>query len=252
LSIRATNSAGQPNTLIEKLGFRDDDRKAPEHDQIVSWLDAQLRSEGFLRTLIPDNESIGTGLDKAAKNVIARHSYLKRRTAEETARYETATSYNRNSIDQNVAYFNEKLAELANKSAPGPPPDPPPPAATTITWELPLGDSRWIAGFLDIYATIKVSRRSMYTWNPSDTDWDAPYWGIWSEEFAFGFEVKAAIPSVGDLIRQIRFYEAKWNGHRRPAFYVVSPHGKHAPALVAQGIGFVHHPSAQVVPPGGS
>lgn len=94
-----------------------------------------------------------------------------------------------------------------------------------ITWEHPIGDARWLAGFVDL--CIRFS-------------------GIYSVYF----EVKTKLPSLGDLIRQLRFYEAKTTyASSNLTMYVVSDDTRYVDVLRDQGIGFVEYPSGQITHP---
>lgn len=125
-------------------------------------------------------------------------------------------------------------------------PDLPAPELKECVWEYAVGDSRWTAGFVDLYAEIDSHIRGT---RPSGeaTSWSKP-----DEYF---FEVKTTIPSLGELVRQIRFYEAKRPGKyshskwSKQTFYVVSSDQRWAESLRGQGIGFIapHRPEARSV-----
>jgi hypothetical protein len=58
------------------------------------------------------------------------------------------------------------------------------------------------------------------------------------------FEVKVQIPSVSEVIRQVRYYESVASG----VFYIVSPDTRAAQVILDQGIGFIPYaPDAQPV-----
>lgn len=104
----------------------------------------------------------------------------------------------------------------------------PAPELVECTWEYAVGDSRWTAGFIDIYAQVDAPHA------PPPEDGTR----YWSTVYSYAFEVKTTIPSLGELIRQVRFYEAK-KPSPLPVFYVVSPEHHWATSLRGQGIGFV-------------
>lgn len=165
-NIRQASSGNQGGSLAARLGFQDPDRKNPQHDEIMLWLDQFVREwqEEFIGS-VPEPED---------------------------------------------SYHDE----------PG----------MWVTWELPVGDPRWIAGFIDLY--LQVGRKAQY----------------WTKTYKLAFEVKTVLPSLGDLIRQIRFYQEKWGGSP-PVFYVVSSDTKHIATLRNQGIGFVEYPSGEITHP---
>jgi hypothetical protein len=86
------------------------------------------------------------------------------------------------------------------------------------------------------YLTLGFKERS---WN-YDPDAHAPQWEVGKGEHGrlkqYMFEVKPAIPSLGEVIRQIRMYEQYEMGAE---FYVVSPDARFKAALEAQKIGFL-------------
>jgi hypothetical protein len=81
-------------------------------------------------------------------------------------------------------------------------------------WELPVEKSfhgkRWIAGFIDLAAELK-------------------------DKTSIHFEVKSYIPSLGQLIRQIRFYQSV---HPADRVIVVSPDTRFAATLRSQDFSF--------------
>lgn len=88
-------------------------------------------------------------------------------------------------------------------------------------WEQPIvtGHNNFTIGFVDMYviATDKNTLRDL----------------------GYCFEVKSSIPSLGEVIRQIRMYEQHCQSN--PKFVVVSPDNRFEPALKSQGIGFVKY-----------
>lgn len=104
-------------------------------------------------------------------------------------------------------------------------------------WEFALNDGRFVAGFIDLVAVVG---------SPSDT-WRGG---------AFAFEIKSSIKSLGELVRQLRFYEAKFTVHRiadqqvqNTRFAVVSPDGRWRNALASQGFIFIAYPSGEITMP---
>jgi hypothetical protein len=102
-------------------------------------------------------------------------------------------------------------------------------------WEFALGDSRFTAGFIDLIAAIGGPRGGCS---------------------ALAFEIKTTIPSIGELVRQLRFYETKpirqiganyITGAVR--FVVVSPDERWADALAGQGFGFLSYPNRKATVP---
>jgi len=90
-------------------------------------------------------------------------------------------------------------------------------------WEMPVISrsgygNQYIIGFVDLATLVSVGSDQRY----------------------FMFEVKSSIPSLGEVIRQIRMYET----YSRGAYVIVSPDDRFADALRAQGIEFYKCPGA--------
>lgn len=66
----------------------------------------------------------------------------------------------------------------------------------------------------------------------------APRWFVYNDHDSTCFEVRTEIPSVGELIRLVRMYQAHVHG----TFYVVSPDDRFQNILHQQGIGFIKYP----------
>lgn len=91
-------------------------------------------------------------------------------------------------------------------------------------WEKPISAKNgFLVGFVDMRVDV--------LFNPLDDD----YWN-WEP---FLFEVKPAIYSVGELIRQIRMYQQYQEG----TYIVVSPDDRFASVLAGQGIEFLKAPN---------
>jgi hypothetical protein len=87
-----------------------------------------------------------------------------------------------------------------------------------VVWEKPIRSDKYTVGFVDLWAEFI----------PED-----------SYTECLNFEVKSSIPSLGELIRQITFYQ-QYCEHREGRFVVVSPDARWQRQLASQGIGFVN------------
>jgi hypothetical protein len=140
-------------TIQQKFGFRDDDLRTPKHDEIMLWLNGNI------------------------KNVIGQ-----------------------------VTGKHPKIMEKI--------------------WEYPLSsgrDNQYVIGFIDMLVRFDECITK---------DTTAP--GEW-----ICFEVKTSIPSLGELIRQVNFYQKYLRSN--PLFVIVSPDNRFATALRSQGIEFYHY-----------
>jgi hypothetical protein len=238
--------------LAAKLGFQDADLKTPEHDEIMLWLDAQLREEEFCQRLARhppefDAEWLAAEEREAEQWTVDFREELLDAIAD--ARVSSATQ---------LEQVKELCLELESWT---PPPRPEVPVARVakVTWEQPIGDPRWIAGFIDLHAVLSPVLEEVFlsgckgqfgTTHDREYRVSVPAWGTWAYSAEFAFEVKTTLPSLGDLIRQIRFYQEKWGRPQPPRFYVVSGETKFVSPLQSQGIGFIEYPSGEITHPG--
>jgi hypothetical protein len=97
------------------------------------------------------------------------------------------------------------------------------------TWEHPIMSKAYIIGFCDMLVDVQpaLERPKFYL---TDKFFDTHGHTIRSY-----FEVKPTIPSLGEVIRQIRMYQEYTNS----PWSIVSPDDRFQRQLEAQGIGFV-------------
>jgi len=69
-----------------------------------------------------------------------------------------------------------------------------------------------------------------------------PRWLCHGSHHDWAFEVKTVIPSLGELIRQIKMYRA----YDKSKFFVVSPDDRFVKVLNEQGIGFLKYPEGTI------
>ena len=125
-------------------------------------------------------------------------------------------------------------------------------------WEQPLIDEKAtqkpVVGFADLKVTCQITHlgfdwlhrhaNSLGCVTVAAGGMRPPEWEVTTERYEIYFEVKSQITSLGELIRQIRFYEACFRVP--PEFVVVAPGDKYAQLLRAQGIHYVFYtPDAQ-------
>ena len=99
-------------------------------------------------------------------------------------------------------------------------------------WEMPIVSKNYTIGFIDFVISFEYPKLlySQYRNIAQEAyvDWQQCY---------FAFEAKTTIPSLGELIRQIRMYQTYFNY----TFYVVAPDDKYEQVLKSQNIGFVKY-----------
>jgi hypothetical protein len=203
-------TAPKATTIQQKFGFADKDLTTPKHDEIMLWLDANI-----IQVMAPK---------------VSRHTWSKDSIAGWRTRADQA------------------MANDKDWTGLGPIPDYP---DLTITkrWEYPITTgqgNKFIVGFIDMLATIPEPRLSVsdITKRSRDGIWyrdsaiSLPKWEVYSPSISACFEVKSSIPSLGEVIRQIRMYQQYLEN---VMFYVVSPDDHFADAIRAQNIGFIKY-----------
>jgi hypothetical protein len=147
-------------------------------------------------------------------------------------------------------------AVLAGDGAPIDVPPFPPLKIYKKVWEHPLTTTReYTVGFFDLMVSwgrprlsySGPSTKSFYSsgqgvvWDFWDT-WDEwqPVWEISFEKKEVAFEVKTTIPSLGELLRQLKLYEQHFSGK----IFVVAPEARFAEKIREQGFGFIQCPQS--------
>lgn len=102
------------------------------------------------------------------------------------------------------------------------------------TWESPIMSGNYVVGFIDMRIKYKADCVNL-NWRNSMR---ANGWYIEKSPLSFPIciEVKSSIPSLGELIRQVRMYQKYLVGH----YAIVSPDARFAEAIRSQDIGFYH------------
>lgn len=191
------------STLQQKLGFRDGDLKTPKHDEMMLWLDANMA-----RFLL-DND-LWTP-QKASLAEFERQQWQAQR-------------------DWRLKNFwiDAQLSDMADI--------PEAREQIKITWEYPItsGKSKYMIGFIDML----VQAWGNYEYHYSERDEE---WSVFSNwQLTFCIEIKTKIPSMGELVRQIRTYqthipycECRW--------IVVCPDDCFKEPLASQGITLIKY-----------
>lgn len=187
-----------PNTLQSKMGFTDPDLKTAGHDAIMLWLNDNVRQISL--NILGLTGAVGQW----------KESYL------------------RELYEPLRANFEEWWADRSHPSV----------EIGKVVWEHPVttgAQNKYTVGFIDLQLEIShspVLRRSQDWWNPGEGD---PFFTYWKKTENLLFEVKTTIPSLGELIRQIRYYQEYEQG----IYVVVSPDARWKAALESQDIRFV-------------
>jgi hypothetical protein len=193
------------HTLQEKFGFLDGDLRTPVHDAIMVWLDGE--AERLARTF-------ASKMSQCSEEYIAKL----RATANQMVTQD----------------FSESAKDWPGLGAP---PVPKFLGVRKKTWESPIvTPSKFTVGFVDMEVIVEYEVLD-YSW--SNQPRELPSWKLWRQSATILFEVKSSIPSVGEVIRQIRLYQEYKDG----IYVVVSPDTRFASILRGQGIHFIEVPA---------
>lgn len=154
----------------------------------------------------------------------------------------------------------------------GPPPTKPPfcECIREIKWEFPITtEKRYIIGFMDMVIVLRYSSlyiNGLSKWEPGINSrefrhlesavncngelnldrlvtpkWDWGWFQDQSRPCLLNIEIKTKIPSLGELLRQIRMYQMHQGGH----YVVICPDDRFKEPLASQGITLIKYdPSA--------
>lgn len=196
-------SKKDPWSVQQRFGFQDDDLKNPNHDEIMIWLDKNI--------------------DRLITEDCFYQRYLK---------------YWQSSCEDTIARESEGEVFSIDSL-------PYDPVITEKTWEYVITNqtykSKFTVGFVDFLITVQFP--VVWSRPTDDTAWrryenQEFFHNIATEEQNLAFEIKTTIPSLGELIRQVRMYETYLPGI---SFYVVSADNRYVEMLKSQNIGFVKY-----------
>jgi hypothetical protein len=241
------------NTLQQRFGFADDDLKKSEHDGILLWLDDHAVE--FVKAIIEWTDVWPARLvEQKVKGVT---DVLKARAAtlqETIARHD---KFGRELLKDESERTRKEVALIDGYQGLGNPPSRE--VRMTKIWEAPVTQSgattKYVIGFLDMVVLVENTELEVAgLYNDSsyvgfeEIRRPLPKWRVtWPDtpQRGLGFEAKVAIPSLGELIRQLRLYQQ----YCRYQLYVVSPDDRFAEQLLAQGFGFIKYPDGAIQKP---
>lgn len=238
-------------TLQQKFGFRDRDLTTATHDGILVWLDSEL--ERIAQELLAPRGWSSSAIRDKKRRV---QSAVDSRTEELKQKLEKGEEY----WGKDYSTMNQELSFWGSYVLLEPPACPLVEVEET-KWEhaITTGKSTnpYVVGFIDLlaYVTIPCLELHDISWQRNwtvrgESVWryvvcadTPPTWIIEGRDGLLAFEVKSSIRSVGEVIRQIRFYQEY---EKSMKFVIVSPDDKHAGILQRQGIGFVKYPGMEM------
>lgn len=234
-----------PTTLVKKLGFADSDLTTPKHDEIMLWLDNWLNSDvDVLGIHFSHTPEYGTAINPQKKvNFISA--------------LEMADIIEFGIKEGNLSKkAREDFLNADTKLTP----------TRDLIWEFAIpNQGKGAYGFIDLMmvSTLHYKRDLILSENSSyNQSRGGLKWALEADDqieySKVAFEVKSAIPSLGAIIREIRYYQSTlpWCGHplrygqracmcpvNDTHFYVVCPDDRWVEPLTKQSIGFVHYPT---------
>lgn len=251
-------SKARGQTIQQRLGFQDGDLKTPKHDEIMVWLDANLLSLlGHLDNWLTqwsseDIQKATARAEQAAEKLMEYRKAQADQAQGGLADYQERRSVSPNLYSQfdierkqqEVESCQEELRKVQDWSGLGPVPAFPPPKIVVRRWEQPIISkgykSKYVVGFVDLFVKIDIAVGLYSHWTKmpySETPEGLPYWSKVDDRLTYCFEIKSSIPSLGEVIRQIRMYQEYQNGK----YIIVCPDDRFSDSLRAQGVGFLKY-----------
>lgn len=139
--------------------------------------------------------------------------------------------WNKEKVERMASEMSDLVKDSVGQWAPG---DLPPRTVSIVSkvWESPVMSGKYMVGFIDMKVDVK---QSALTYTIPRRSQEFPEWSAYLTDWFYLFEVKPSIPSVGEVIRQIRMYKQYQPG----TYVVVSPDDRCAVTLKGQGIEFL-------------
>jgi hypothetical protein len=227
------------------------DLKVGKHDEIMLWLDAHIEDIINNHVMPSTHRWSVQEINKALAYVQTQQKENQRSVEQELAyaqknlerrRAQGAPNNDISDIEEEIEWHKKKERFLANFVMPTP--STANVSLKNVTWECPVKSDKFTVGFIDMRITLLVPCLGIsdkFSFSREQGRAYVPKWDVYHENYYINFEVKSTIPSLGELIRQVRLYETYLNGK----FYVVSPDTRFAEPLKKQGIGFIPYTENQ-------
>jgi len=231
-------TVARAQTMQQKFGFQDKELSTPKHDELMLWLDLWI--DNHLSDLLMwrtyqvyrwKGEIPGDAIKKETvapsdahmsswKEVYsAKRNQWGGRLVGEDGGYQIC----------DYEYVRKSDWERVDQEIDIVPPPFPIIKPSLKKWECPIVDRTYTVGFCDM--------RVSYT-KPTllyHADLNRFQIGSGGDEGRLYFEVKPSIPSLGEVIRQVRMYQTYTDGK----WFIVSPDARFKSQIEAQGIGFI-------------
>ncbi|HSY20169.1 MAG TPA: hypothetical protein VK815_17625 [Candidatus Acidoferrales bacterium] len=241
------------------FGFPDEDLKTSLHDEIVLWL--KKNTLDLSKKILTWNDVLDS---KKLQEVEKR---VKKNTEDFKLSLELEIKENSDQLKEKIFFRREKIVEStkscqqqlkAIESWKGL--DQPPECKIEVEsqLEIPIKRERYKSTDIVGYADIVFSIREAYPYvSPLPTTPSGKFdsyvnlaehlkWKThWYDPRKVAFDAKSAIPSLGELIRQLNTYRTycTW------PFFVVSPDSRFASEIAEEGFGFIKYPDGVITRP---
>jgi hypothetical protein len=236
-------------TIQERLGFQDDELATPKHDEIMLWVDENI--ESVLSELLPEHWTEREIRSHQEQVERARATWRERCISGQGVGAEDARNLtlltaekqhwklngNAHKVSECESRLDAYFHAMAQKFPdPGPVPSRPPWQVRGKKWELPIRSGSYVVGVVDFCVFLDMG--SVWLDGIEDKALFRTAWKISRDRGTLLFEIKPAIRSLGELIRQINIYRTYEQESR---FVVVSPDDRFRSNLESQGISFVKY-----------
>lgn len=207
-------------TLQQRFGFQDPELATPKHDELMLWLDnwvtntlPGLLSWQEVEVWDWDNRSIVN-----STNGETQAGWI----GWWTTRINGLLHGTKHKKKLTISEFKEEYGTMDLPSIPTG-------KIGKKLWEMPILDKNYTIGFIDMGVLLY---KPSLDYHVTESVLQVSPENHWVEERLY-FEVKPTIPSVGELIRQVRMYQSyavngKW--------FIVSPDDRWGETLLNQGI----------------
>lgn len=192
-------------TLQQRFGFQDTELSTPKHDELMLWLDAWVDTN--LPSLFIQQYDEVLIEKKVGYN-----------------EYESEKMH----IEEFYLRFGQKEESMPKIGV----------DLVMKRWEHPITDRSYTIGFADMLVVAEG------TWMPLRYSMETNQLSLTHYHYVrLFFEVKPTIPSLGEVIRQVRMYQTYT--HPKPGYgeyvkwHIVSPDTRFKSQIEAQNIGFV-------------
>jgi len=231
-------------TMSQKFGFMDPDLTTPNHDAIMLWLDGEMQN------IVKRYHSHAWEWDASVNYQNIAFPYGK------------VTDDIREEAQKRMQSMRKQvIAELSLEDSPTP--------IVHKVWESPIVDRTYTIGFCDMrvywkfpavnchfnvvvsaienkveYGT-SANKYEVTHLEEGETKWEYVRSAVHTPDYFLDrnrayFEVKPSIPSLGEVIRQVRMYQTYTAGAE---WWIVSPDARFREQIEAQGIKFLVVPS---------